>query len=276
MEAIGKQKEKKVDCIPNNMEKYITFSMGTLQFIDTLQFLNSSLEKLVSNLAVEGIDKFKQTKYYLKTKFPHLPEDTIHLLLRKGVYPYDHVDGPYRFEETTLPPREAFYNSLQEEDITEDEYQHAQHVWKAFGIQNMGDYHDLYMETDVHLLADVFENFRDLCLEYYELDPCHFFTSPGLSWQACLKMTGVQLELLTDIDMHLFIERGLRGGISMISHRHGKANNPYLLQQAKEKYMELKAVAEQQGLQVPPFNTKIYYDEKQRTSYIMYLDANNL
>ena len=104
------------------------------------------------------------------------------------------------------------------------------------------------METDVKLLADVFENFRNLCQEQYGLDPAHYYTSPGLSWDALLKKTGVELELLTDIDMHLFVERGMRGGISMVSKRHAKANNP----------------------QVPG------YDPSKPKKHIMYLDANNL
>ena len=112
----------------------------------------------------------------------------------------------------------------------------------------MGEYHDLYLASDILLLADVFENFRKTCLKYYKLDPCHYFTSPGLSWDAMLKMTNIKLELMTDIDMFQFIEKGLRGGISYIANRHGEANNKYM----KE------------------------YDEKAPSKYIMYLDANNL
>lgn len=107
---------------------------------------------------------------------------------------------------------------------------HASRVFEAFSCQNMGDYHDLYIKSDVLLLADVFENFRNVCLKAYNLDPCHFYTSPGLAWQACLKMTEVELELLTGPDMYLFEEgEGLRGGISMISNRFSRANNPYVM-----------------------------------------------
>ena len=101
-------------------------------------------------------------------------------------------------------------------------------VWKVFGNKNMGDYHDLYLKNDVLLLADVFENFRETCLKYYKLDPAHYYTAPGLSWDACLKMSGVNLELLTDVDMYLMIEKGIRGGISTITHRYSKANNKYM------------------------------------------------
>ena len=108
---------------------------------------------------------------------------------------------------------------------------------------------DLYMKSDVLLLADIFENFRDVCMEYYDLDPAHYFTTPNFAWDAMLKKTGVKLQLLTDYDMHLMVEQGLRGGIAMISHRHAEANNPYL---------------------------KEGYDESKEKSYIAYLDANNL
>ena len=115
-------------------------------------------------------------------------------------------------------------------------------------MKTMGDYHDVYLKSDILLLADVFENFRKTCHQYYALDPCHYFTSPGLSWDAMLKMTGIKLELMTDIDMFQFIEKGLRGGISYIANRYGKANNKYM-----------------SG-----------YNPDEPNKYIMYLDANNL
>ena len=158
------------------------------------------------------------------------------------------MDSWERFSETSLPDKENFYSKLNDEHITEDEYAHAQTVWETFDCKTLGDYHDLYVKTDVALLADVFENFRKLCLEQYGLDPAHYFTSPGLSWDALLKKTGVELELFTDLEMHLFAERGIRGGISMVSKRYAKANNPL----------------------VPD------YDASKPNSYIMYLDANNL
>ena len=240
MQAIGKSK-KKLECIPNNMDKYVSFSMGCLDFIDSFQFMSSSLETLVSNLAKEGSSKFTHV-------CQHFNKGHHSLLLCKGVYPYDYVDRPEVLDETTLPPPEAFYNSLSGEHISEGDYQHACQVWEAFEIKTLGEYHDLYLLTDVLLLADVFQNFRQVCLQYYGLDPANFYTSPGLAWQACLKMTGQKLELLTDLDMHLFIEAGLRGGISMISNRYSSANNPYL----------------------PDYNPN------HPSKYIAYLDANNL
>ena len=241
MQGLGKLKDKKINCIPNNTEKYISFSIDNLDFIDSLQFMNASLDKLVCNLTKDGSDKFPILKQ-------HIDSDKIPLLLRKGVYPYDYMDCAERFEEPTLPTKQSFYNLLNDEHISDEDYTHAMNVFNGFECKNMGDYHNLYLMSDVILLADVFENFRNVCLKAYNLDPCHFYTSPGLAWQACLKMTDVEIELLTDPDMYLFIEEGLRGGISMISNRFSKANNPY----------------------VPN------YDSTQETSYVMYLDANNL
>ena len=146
----------------------------------------------------------------------------------KGVYPYDYMDSFNRFHETSLPKREDFYSQLYDENISEEQYKHAQKVWDAFEIKNLGEYHDLYLKSDVLLLADVFENFRKTCLNHYGLDPAHYMSSPGLSWDAMLKKTGIWLELITDIDMQFFIEKGMRGGISYIAHRYGKANDKYM------------------------------------------------
>ena len=145
-------------------------------------------------------------------------------LMLKGIYPYEYMDGFESFAEAGLPPKEEFYSKLSGKGITEEEYAHVQAVWAAFGCKTLGDYHDLYVKTDVVLLVDVFENFRKVCMEKYGLDPAHYYTAPGLSWDVLLKKTGVEMELLTDLDMHLFIEKGMRGGISMASKRYAKAN----------------------------------------------------
>ena len=241
MQGLGKLKGVPIKCIPNNTEKYISFAVGDLVFIDSLQFRNASLEKLVSNLAKEGDVKFRLLKKYTAT-------EKVPLLLTKGVYPYEYVSSFQKFQETNLPPKEAFFSTLRNEGISLEDCTHAQTVFTEFECQSLRDYHDLYLRSDVLLLADVFENFRDICLNYYKLDPAHFYTSPGLSWQACLRMTKIELELLTDPDMYLFIEEGLMGGISMFSNRYSKANNPYI----------------------------VGYDKDQKTNYIMYLDAYNL
>ena len=167
---------------------------------------------------------------------------------RKGVYPYEYMDEEEKFKEQSLPSIENFFSKLCDASISEEEYGRAQDVWKHFDIQDMRQYHDLYLKTDTLLLADVFENFRRVAIANYELDPCHYFTSPGLSLSACLKHTGVELELFTDIEQLLFIERGIRGGISTICNRYSKANNKDLPD----------------------------YDASKPSTYIMYLDANNL
>ncbi|MES9885136.1 MAG: C2H2-type zinc finger protein [Sedimenticola sp.] len=221
-QAIGKFKHLNINCIPNNMEKYVSFSLGRLRFIDTYQFVNASLENLVSNLAMDGLDHFK----HFRKEFTDISE--AELLLRKNVYPYNYCDSSQRFDETSLPAREAFYNQLRKSNISDKDYQHAQTVWNAFGMNTFGEYHDLYLRTDVLLLADCFERFRDTCFEYYDLDACWFLTSPGLSWAASLKMTKCCLTLLSDPTMYLFFEKAVRGGVSMISKRFARSNNKYI------------------------------------------------
>ena len=127
-----------------------------------------------------------------------------------------------------ISDKKAFYCELNLEDITDKDYAHAQKVFEEFKLKNLGDYHDLYVQSDTLLLADVFENFRNKCIEIYELDPAHFLSAPGLAWQACLKKTGVKLELVTDIDTLLMVEEGIRGGICQALHRYAKANNKYM------------------------------------------------
>ena len=228
--------QKEVKCVANNMEKYITISVDGLRFIDSLNFLQGSLDSLVKATPKEAL------------KITSTISNGSDLLYKKGIYPYEYMDSFEKFNETSLPKKEDFYSKLNDENITEDEYAHAKTVWETFKCKTLGDYHDLYVKTDVALLADVFENFRKLCLQQYGLDPAHYFTSPGLSWDALLKKTGVELELFTDVEMHMFVERGIRGGISMVSKRHAKANNPLVSD----------------------------YDPSKPNSYIMYLDANNL
>ena len=130
-----------------------------------------------------------------------------------------------KFGETRILPKEAFYSELNLEGISNADYAHAQKVWEVFGVKNRGEYHDFYAQSYTLLLTDVFENFRDKCNEIYELDPVYFVSAPGLAWRACLKKTGVKLELLTNYDMLMLVERGIRGGICQATHRYAKASN---------------------------------------------------
>ena len=237
--------------IVQNMEKFISFSWGQYRFVDSYAFLNSSLDKLVKNTPKKDL-RITRQQYpnwcYLSQSRRLLNDKKFDLVTRKGVYPYEYMDSFERFDETSLPPQEAFYSSLSDEGITDDDYKHAQEVWDTFDCRNIGDYHDLYLKTDVLLLADVFENFRKTAMATYGLDPAHYYTLPGYSWDCLLKCTNIELEQITEPDMYLFVEKGLRGGISMVSHRHAIANNP----------------------QMQNFNPE------QPTSYLMYLDSNNL
>ena len=195
------------------------------------------------------------TSVLLKSGRDHFPNTIKHfgdrdIVFRKGIYPYEYCKDEFVFELAELPPKEAFHSKLNETDITDADYASAQQAWRIFNCQTFKDYHDHYMTSDVLLLADVFENFRDISLTNFGLDPAHYYTLPGLAWDSALKQTGVKLSLMSDIDMHLFIENNIRGGISMISERYAKANNKYLIDE--------------------PF------DPTKPTSFIQYLDMNGL
>ena len=201
----GEKQDLNINAIPNNTEKYMAFMLGNhLTFIDSFQFMSSSQDKLASNLPKENLI---YTSKAVKGK-------RLDILSKKGVYPYDFMDSFEKFNNRELPTKNQFFSILNDEDIMDDEYIHAKEVWDTFYIKTMGDYHDLYLVSDVLLLTDVFENFRKTWMQYYKLDPCHYFTSPGLSWDAMLKMTNIKLELMTDIDMSQFIEKGMSGGVS--------------------------------------------------------------
>ena len=308
IKELVKEFEGNFECLGENTEKYITFSVPIkkkienkdpeitykITFIDSYRFMSSSLSKFVDNLSEEihnnkcldcnsCLDYVRITTAkpsslerkneklllkcfncdcYYKKKFN---KDLIKkfkntysfcnsdlnksiLLLRKAVYPYEYMDNWERFNETLLPSKESFYSNLNMEDIDDIDYRHGNNVFNKFKLNNLGDYHDLYVQSDTLLLADVFENFRDMCLKEYELDPVHFLSLPGLAWQAFLKKTNIELELLTDYDMLLMVEKEIRGGICHSIQRYAKANNIYIKS----------------------------YNNNEESSYIQYLDANNL
>ena len=158
------------------------------------------------------------------------------------------MDSWERFDETSLPDKGAFHSGLNMEYITDVDHRHAKRVHKNLNYKNLGYYNHLYVESDTLLLADVFADFRNKCIEIYELDPAHFLSAPGLAWEACFKKADVKLELLTNVDMLLMVEKGIRGGICHGIHRYAKANNKYIKN----------------------------YDKNKESSYIQYLGANNL
>ena len=246
MEVIAKNKDYISFFIKVPVDSYIDKNgeekdkLIELRFIDSFKFMSSSLDSLTKNLVsggkkLSGFDDYSELQY--------------DLLTRKGVYPYEYINSWDRFNETQLPPISAFHSNLNMSSISEKDYEHAQRVWKEFGIHNLGDYHDLYLRTDVVLLANVYKAFRDTCLRHYKLDPVHFYTSPGLAWKACLKHTGIRLKLLTDPDMLLMFERGIRGGITQAVRKYAAANNPYMGDK---------------------------FNPNEDTTYLQYLDTNSL
>lgn len=231
-----------IDVLATTTERFISFSKKVgkikLRFVDSFKFMSSSLLKLTENL---------QRKDLIETS-KLVPADKMELVLRKGVFPYDYIDNLSKFTETCLPPADCFYNKLCEEDITREDYNHACRVWNELGMRTLGDYSDFYVKLDVTLLCDVMEEFRNTCINAYGLDPLHSYTSPGLAWQAMLKETNCVLDLLTDIDMLLMVESGVRGGLTQTVKRHVKANNKHLPN----------------------------YESDQESIYLGYFDANNL
>ncbi|XP_065203746.1 uncharacterized protein LOC135833867 [Planococcus citri] len=252
---IGYDKSR-VELIASTKEKYISFtkyigvdcidSQGIfkkdhikLRFLDSCRFLAASLDKLVKNLLPSQLKT-------LKCHFQD--EEEFNLMRMKGVFPYEFTDCEEKLKLEHLPSQDQFYSKLTKSGIANEEYKRAENIWSKFDCKNLGDYSDLYLKTDVLLLTDVFENFRDLCLDTYKLDPAQYYTSPGLSWDAMLKYTKITLDLFTDIDMVHFIQKGIRGGLSQCTKRQATANNTYMKK----------------------------FDPSKPTHHLVYLDCNNL
>lgn len=239
-----------ISVIPNNSEKYISFSYKKLRnpeskltyeirFLDTFSFMQSSLDSLSKNL---NDDQLKISKQFFKNN------NQFKLMRRKGIYPYEYMNSFKKYEETKLPSQEMFRDELNDKDCSTEDYLYAKLVYKKMECKNLGDFTDIYMINDVLLLADVFETFRETCMNHYDLDPCWYYTAPGLAWDAMLKVTNIKLQTIKDYDMYLFIEKGIRGGMVNSIKRYSKANNKYMKN----------------------------YDPKKISKYLIYLDANNL
>lgn len=251
-------RQEQIDVIPQTKEKYVSFSKHILvdeipdssndnprkiyismRFLDSFRFMQFSLSKLAETLTADQCVQVRKS-FGDGTKFD--------LMRRKGVFPYSYVNSFSTLDQTFLPTMEEFYDTVRGEGIVQTDYDRAVKVWKTFNCKTLGEYSDIYLKSDVLILTDIFENYRTVCLKHYKLDPAHYYTVPGLSWDAMLKYTTVELELLTDLDMLHFFKKGIRGGVSTCISRKSIANNPFVEN----------------------------YDANKPTSFIMYLDATNL
>ena len=223
-------------CLPRNSNKFISLQIANFIFKDSYLFLNKSLDYLTKT--IDDNDRIS-----LKQEFG---EENYHLLTRKGVYPYDYFDNTKKYNEQKLPNKEEFFNKINNKNISDEDYEHAKNVFEKFKCKNLLDYSILYLKTDICHLSDIFQKFSNFAYETYELDPRHSYTLPGFSWQSMLKMTKIELELISNPDMYLFLMDTIRGGISVCNKKHVIADNKYI-----DK------------------NTK-------NNKYLMYLDANNL
>ncbi|XP_060527092.1 uncharacterized protein LOC132702478 isoform X2 [Cylas formicarius] len=229
---------EKIDVIAQNKERYISFTKHVLvdniesekggkgkrvflklRFLDSFRFMASSLDRLSRKL---NDSQCREVKKIFKN------EQEFQLIRQKGVFPYTYLDSFSKLDETKLPSHEDFYDSMRKSNITREDYKRAWTVWNLFKCKTLGEYSDIYLKSDVLLLADIFENFREVCLKTYGLDPSQFYTTPGLSWTSALKATKVELDLLTDVDMIHFLKYGIRGGVSQCSVRKAAANNKFL------------------------------------------------
>ena len=243
----------------NNHKSKVEIIIYGLQFIDSYRFMGYSLSTLVNHLSEintkEHENNFIDKKqlynplikiFYNAYQLSKKDINKFALLLREGVYPYEYMDSWKRFNELIPSEEDSYYSKLNMKGITKEDIKHVKNVCDTFKIKTASIM--IYVQSDTALLADVFENFRDKCIEIYKIDPAYFLSAPGLIWQACLKMTGVELQLLTDMDMLLMFEQGIRGGVCQATYQYAKANNKYMTN----------------------------YDEYKESSYLQYLDANNL
>ena len=214
-------------CLPRNSNKFISLQIGSFIFKDSYLFLGKSLDYLTGT--IDDDDRIS-----LKQEFGK----NYKLLTKKGIYPYDYFDNTKKYNEQKLPNKEEFFNKINNKNISDEDYNHAKNVFEKFKCKNLLDYSILYLKTDICHLSDVFQKFSNFAYETYELDPRHSYTLPGFSWQAMLKLTKIELELISDPDIYLFLMDSIRGGISVCNKKHVIAdkyinkntkNNKYIL-----------------------------------------------
>ena len=208
-----------ISVLPRSSEKFLTLSFDNFSFIDSFQFLPNSLSNLADLLVKNNIDDLKETQKYFPSK------KLLPYVIRKGVMCYDYIDSWLKLDERELPPKEAFFNSLTNEGISEKDYKHALEMFKILSCRTIGDYLRQYLKIDILLLADVFESFREKSLDYYGLDPVKYLTAPALSYDAMLKFTNVHFDLITEIDMYNFFEKGIRGGMTNVVRRYARVED---------------------------------------------------
>ena len=254
----------KVTTLSKSSEDYISIEYGSnyqkLRFLDSYRFLSKGLSDVAKSLKEFPI---------LESEF----EETS-LLKQKGFYPYEYIESIERLNETELPDISKFYSTLKQEGISEEEYKHVQNVWNTYNCNTLKDYHNLYLKTDVLILADAFEQFRNFFLKHHQIDPCYCFSAPGLTWQCGLKYTGIELELLTDYDMLQMFEKGIRGGYSgVLGSRHVKAFNKYT-----PNYRDGNRILDDNELKecLEKLKNGENLNDLLKEKYLLYLDANNL
>ena len=288
----------KVSILAKSTEEYISMDYGTrfnkLRFLDSYRFFTKSLADVAKSLKefpilesefknqiineesrIDYLRKLRKSNYreYKEIK-ERFKKDKYFLLKQKGVYPYEYIDSIEKLNNNELPKKEDWFSTLTQKDITEEEYSHAKNVWKVYKCKTFKDYHNLYLKTDVLILADAFEQFRNFFLKHHNIDPCYCFSAPGLTWQCGLKYTGVKLELLTDSDMLLMFEKGIRGGFSgVLGPRHVKAFNKYTSNYNKD----YKILDDNEALEcIKILKEGGDFNDLLKEKFLLYLDANNL
>ena len=301
-------KYNKVKPLSKTSEEYISIDYGSaykkLRFLDSYRFLQKGLSDITKSLNEFPIleKEFKKEGY---------KDNEIDLLKQKGYYPYEYVDSIKKLKEFGLPSNEKviyrptnktikvpkdhelykiskyahkwfnyrkvspWFSTLKQEDITKEEMKHVNKVWEHYNCKTLQDYHELYLKTDVLLLADAFENFRKFFLKNHEIDPCYCFSAPGLTWQCGLKYTNVELELLSDYDMLLMFENGIRGGFSgVLGPRHVEAFNKYTPNYHGDGIRLIDKNELNETLEIIKNSRNL--NEFLEEIFLLYLDANNL